>query len=139
MQNVLNCTATVSNNGSLSLLVSAQSLGLVHLIKIGHFDLLPAVSAVIRKMFEERGSFLKKYSCLINLISYVLFQKQGGRGAPDSQKDPTVDRSFLSRCGKQKWRFSLHNGTLQHSSKMERFLYGIKMSTFFLLLVCHSL
>jgi hypothetical protein len=61
------------------------------------------------------------------------------KGAPDSQKDPTVDRSFLPTCGKQKWRFSLQNWTLQSRSKMERFLYGIKMSTFFLLLVCHSL
>src|ERR671911_3068073 len=95
MQNVLNCTATVSNNGSLSLLVSAQSLGLVHLIKIGHFDLLPAVSAVIRKMFEERGSFLKKYSCFINLISYVLFQKQGGRGLRTAKKTQRLIDHFL--------------------------------------------
>lgn len=71
----LNCTSTVSNNNSLSLLVLAQSLGLEHLIKIGHFDLVPA-ACCDSKDVKGRGSFLKKYSCYLNMISYVLFQKQ---------------------------------------------------------------
>ncbi len=54
--------------------------------------------------------------------------------APESQKGPPVDRSFLARYGNQKWRFSLRKWASQNSSKMERFLYCTKMSTFFLLL-----
>ncbi len=91
-------------------------------------------SDVIRKAYEQKGTFLKKGFCFMNLISLRTFKKSIKGGALESQKEPTVDRSFLVKHGKQKWRFSLHNRTLQNSSKMERFLNGTKKSTFFLLL-----
>ncbi len=77
--------------------------------------------------FEERDSRF------MNLASYALLKK-GKRGAPEGQKVPRVDRSFPVRCGKLKWRFSLQSTILQNSPKMERFLYGTKTITFFLLL-----
>jgi hypothetical protein len=70
----------------------------------------------------------------MNLASYAVFKKTGLKGAPEGHKVPTVDRSFPVRYGKLKRRFSLQSRILQNSSKMERFLYRRKMSTFFLLL-----
>jgi hypothetical protein len=82
MQCPLNCTATVSNNGSLSLLVSAQILVLVHLIKIGHFDLVPAVCCdskdVLGKriLFEEIFMFYKSNK----LRTFSKTRLKGGSG-----------------------------------------------------------
>lgn len=80
----LNCTSTVSNNGSLSLLVLAQSLGLEHLIKIGHFDLVPAAccdSKDVRgkRIFFEEIFMLSKYDKLRTFSKTTL---KGGSRQP---------------------------------------------------------
>ncbi len=46
----------------------------------------------------------------MNPISYTYFSKTSLKGAPESQKEPPVDRSFLVRYGRQNGGFRYITG-----------------------------
>lgn len=129
---------SVYNDEFFLLPLYAQTLLALTPNKVGHLVGIPIIPHG-KKDLLETGTLLKNFSCFVDVLNYVLFRNKVLRGGPDTQKDPIIDRSFPARCKRQKQRFSLPNQTFQNSSKKERFLYGTKMSTVFLLLIYQSL
>ncbi len=64
---------------SLSRAVLAKTFLVVHLIKYVILIVFPPPD-VIRKVYEQKGTFLKKDSCFMNRIGLGTFQKKALKG-----------------------------------------------------------